>query len=183
MIWYDTIRYNTIQYSTKQFNTLSCDVILHYNDVIMGAIASWITSLTIVYWTVYSDADQRISKLRATGLHAGNSPGTSEFPAQMASNAENASIWWGHHVCNIIRHDMRLNKRLSKQSWGWWFKTLSRPLWRHCNVMLHNNVLYCIVLYRIISYHTTPYHTISYHIISYHIISHHISYRIVSSII
>ena len=31
----------------------------HYNDVIMGAIASQITSLTIVYSTVYSDADQR----------------------------------------------------------------------------------------------------------------------------
>ena len=30
--------------------------------------------------------------------------------------------------------DLRLNKRLSKQSWGWWFETLSRPLWRHCNV-------------------------------------------------
>ena len=29
--------------------------------------------------------------------------------------------------------DLRLNKRLSKQSWGWWFETLSRPLWRHCD--------------------------------------------------
>ena len=29
--------------------------------------------------------------------------------------------------------DLRLNKRLSKQSWGWWFETLSCPLWRHCN--------------------------------------------------
>ena len=28
--------------------------------------------------------------------------------------------------------DLRLNKRLSKQSWGWWFETLSRPLWWHC---------------------------------------------------
>ena len=27
--------------------------------------------------------------------------------------------------------DLRLNKRLSKQSWGWWFETLPRPLWRH----------------------------------------------------
>ena len=26
-----------------------------------------------------------------------------------------------------------LNKRLGKQSWGWWFETLSRSLWRHCN--------------------------------------------------
>ena len=31
----------------------------HYNDVIMGAVASQITSLTIVYSIVYSDADQR----------------------------------------------------------------------------------------------------------------------------
>ena len=29
--------------------------------------------------------------------------------------------------------DRRLNKRLSKQSWGWWFETPSRPLWHHCN--------------------------------------------------
>ena len=29
--------------------------------------------------------------------------------------------------------DMRLNKRLSKQWWGWWIETPSRPLWRHCN--------------------------------------------------
>ena len=29
--------------------------------------------------------------------------------------------------------DLRLNTRLSKQSWGWWFETLSSPLWRHCN--------------------------------------------------
>ena len=31
--------------------------------------------------------------------------------------------------------DLRLNKRLSKQSWGWWFETPSSPLWRHCNVL------------------------------------------------
>ena len=34
--------------------------------------------------------------------------------------------------------DMRLNKRLSKQSWGFWFETPSRPLWRHCNLEEHN---------------------------------------------
>ena len=36
-------------------------------------------------------------KLRVTGLCAGNSPATGEFPAQMASNAENVFIWWRHH--------------------------------------------------------------------------------------
>ena len=40
---------------------------------------------------------KKTSKLRATGLCAGNSPGTGEFPAQMASYAENVSIWWRHH--------------------------------------------------------------------------------------
>ena len=32
-----------------------------------------------------------------------------------------------------VSFDLRLNKRLSKQSWGWWFETLPFPLWRHCN--------------------------------------------------
>ena len=40
---------------------------------------------------------KKASKLRVTGHCAGNSPGTGEFPAQMASNAENVSIWWRHH--------------------------------------------------------------------------------------
>ena len=41
---------------------------------------------------------KKTSMLRVTGLCAGNSPVTGEFPAQMASNVENASIWWRHHV-------------------------------------------------------------------------------------
>ena len=40
---------------------------------------------------------KKTSKLRVTGLCVGNSPGTGEFSAQRASNAENASIWWRHH--------------------------------------------------------------------------------------
>ena len=70
--------------------------IAHYGDVIMGAITSQISCLAIVYSTIYSDADKKTSKLRVTGLCVGNSPGTGEFPAQMASDAENVSIWWRH---------------------------------------------------------------------------------------
>ena len=44
---------------------------------------------------------KKTSKLRVTGLCVGNSPGTGEFPAQRASNAENVSIWWRHHVFAI----------------------------------------------------------------------------------
>ena len=40
---------------------------------------------------------KKTSKPRATGLCAGNSPETGEFPAQRAGNAENVSIWWRHH--------------------------------------------------------------------------------------
>ena len=43
---------------------------------------------------------KKTSKLRVTGLCAGNSPGTGEFSAQMASYAENVSIWWRHHGMN-----------------------------------------------------------------------------------
>ena len=39
----------------------------------------------------------KTSKLCVTGLCAGNSPVTGEFPAQRVSNAENVSIWWRHH--------------------------------------------------------------------------------------
>ena len=45
---------------------------------------------------------KKTSKLRVTGLCAGNSPG--EFPAQMASNAENVSIWWRHHDAKWSAH-------------------------------------------------------------------------------
>ena len=41
------------------------------------------------------------SKSRVTGLWAGNSPMTGEFPAQRASNAENVSIWGRHHMVQV----------------------------------------------------------------------------------
>ena len=41
---------------------------------------------------------KKASKLRVTGLCAGNSPVTGEFPSQRASNVENVSIWWLHHA-------------------------------------------------------------------------------------
>ena len=53
---------------------------------------------------------------------AGNSPVTGEFPTQRP-------VTWSFDVY----FDLRTNERLSKQSWGWWFETLSRSLWRHRN--------------------------------------------------
>ena len=60
--------------------------------------------------------------MRVTGHLCGEFPG--EFPAQRP-------VTRSFHVF----FDLCLNKPYgSKQSWGWWFETLSRPLWRHCNV-------------------------------------------------
>ena len=65
----------------------------------MSAMASWITSLTIVYSSVYSGADQKKTpKLRVTGLREGNSSVTGELPAQRSSYTENVSTWWRHCV-------------------------------------------------------------------------------------
>ena len=56
-------------------------------------------------------------------LCSGNSPVTGEFPTQRPVTRS-----------FDVLLDLRLYNWLSKQSWCWWFETLSRPLWRHCNV-------------------------------------------------
>ena len=57
-------------------------------------------------------------------LFEGNPPVTGGFPSP-------SPVTWSFDVFL----DLRLNNRLSKQSWGWWFETPSRPLWRNCNVV------------------------------------------------
>ena len=53
---------------------------------------------------------------------AGNSPVNGEFRAQRPVTRSFGVFFY-----------LRLIKRLNKQSWGWWFETPYRPLWRHCN--------------------------------------------------
>ena len=59
---------------------------------------------------------------RVTGHLWGNSPVPGEFPTQRPVTRS-----------FDVFFDLRPNKRLNKQSWGWWFETLSWSLWRHCN--------------------------------------------------
>ena len=56
-------------------------------------------------------------------LCAGNSPVAGEFPSQRP-------LMWSVDVF----FDLRLNKRLSKQSIRWWIETQPRALGRHCTV-------------------------------------------------
>ena len=65
---------------------------------------------------------KKTSKLRVTGLCAGNSPGTVEFPAQMASHAENVSIWVRHHdgyYGRLISSWLRYQIPNCHQNTGW----------------------------------------------------------------
>ena len=67
------------------------------------------------------------------GLCAGNSPVTGEFPSQ-SPVTRSLDVFF----------DLRLNKRLSKQSRGWWFETPSRLLWRHCNGLTQSKMMVCV---------------------------------------
>ena len=76
-------------------------------------------------WNSWSPANMMSSNIfRVTGHLCGVSQVTGEFPAQRPVTRS-----------FDIFFDLRLNKRLSKQSWCWWFETPSRSLWRHCNEM------------------------------------------------
>ena len=59
---------------------------------------------------------------RVTGPLCGEFTGPGEFPTQRP-------VTWSFDVL----FGLRLNKRLSKQPWGWWFETQSWSLWRQCN--------------------------------------------------
>ena len=65
---------------------------------------------------------------RITGLCAGNSPVTGEFPSQRP-------VTWSFYVFL----DLRLNKQLNKQSCGWLFEMPSGSLWRQCNEKIDQN--------------------------------------------
>ena len=79
-------------------------------------------SLTTALESWWSHQMETFSALLA--ICAGNSPVTGESPAQRPVTRS-----------FDVFFDLRLSKRLSKQSWGWWSETPSGPLWRHCNVV------------------------------------------------
>ena len=79
----------------------------------------------------------KLKHFRVTGHLCGNSPVPGEFPAQRPVTRS-----------FDVFFDLRLNKRLSKQSWGWWFETLSCPLWRHRNGSCFQLVLFAYIFYK-----------------------------------
>ena len=86
---------------------ISChNAIIHYNDIIMSAMVSQITTLTIVYSTVCSRCrSKKTSKLRITGLCAKNLPMTSEFSAQRAVTRKRAVMLPGPLRSEFLQND------------------------------------------------------------------------------
>ena len=90
--------------SGNQVHVVKIDFI-HYNDVIMRAMVPNHQPQEFLLNRLFRCRSKKTSKPRVTGLCAGNSPATGEFPAQKASSAENGSIWWHHHVLReFLRH-------------------------------------------------------------------------------
>ena len=94
---------------------------------------------------------KKISKLRDTGLGEENSPMTGEFPAQMACNAQNVSIWWRHHIesseswevsqghyCEAACHIWKLYRHFDTQSKLWVYGILRLGSLRYWYVSLQN---------------------------------------------
>ena len=81
----------------------------------------FLAMVTMRMWSPWC-RHQTKKKSALLAICAGNSPVTSEFLAQRPVT-RSFGVFFG----------LRLNKPSSKQWWGWWFETLSRPLWRHCN--------------------------------------------------
>ena len=77
--------------------------------------------ITLTYTARWRHQMETFSALLA--ICAGNSTVPGEFPTQRPVT-QSFDVFL----------DLRLNKRLSKQWWGWWFETPSCPLWRHCNL-------------------------------------------------
>ena len=68
---------------------------------------------------------------RVTGPLCGEFTDPGEFPTQRPVTRS-----------SDVFFDLRLNKRLSKQPWGWWFETPSWSLWRQCNEIRLNKLLH-----------------------------------------
>ena len=72
----------------------------------------------------YRSSSKKTSKLRVTGLCEGNSPVTDEFPEQKASNTENVSIWWRHHITRVLLI--------------WWYNFARHPMMKLVTTFQHH---------------------------------------------
>ena len=110
---------------------VQCCILWQRGEVRRGCLCNCLAIMqTRIYWDLAWWRHQMETFSVLLALCAGNSPVTGEFPSQRPVTR---IFYVFFHLC--------LNKRLSKQSWGWRFETPSRPLWCHCN----GEIWYCLI--------------------------------------
>ena len=99
--WFDDVCGYVCMFVCIRCEHYSCAV--HYNDVIMSAMASQITSHTIVYPIVYSGADQRKHESSASLAFVRGIPQWPVNAPHKGPVPQFFSIWWRHHVFFLRR--------------------------------------------------------------------------------
>ena len=93
---------------------------MHDDNGVQLTLLSWCTFVVTPLRLMMTSPNGNI--FRVTGPLCGEFTGPGEFPTQRPVTRS-----------FDVFFDLRLNKPLSKQPWGWWFETISRSLWRHRN--------------------------------------------------
>ena len=106
------------------------------NEVVIDFKCPYLSNLSVSqHMSVIMMTSSNGNIFRVTGPLCGEFTGPGEFPTQRPVTRS-----------FDVFFDLRLNKRLSKQPWGWWFETPSWSLWRQCNVSWkwrHMNAMAC----------------------------------------
>ena len=130
-----SMKYDIQQCSERTYENKSRCMHLHCSSLIqrisseycgLGIRASeWLSLWRMIHKAARSWCRHQMVTFSALlAFCAGNSPTIGEFPSQRPVTRS-----------FDVFFDLRLNKRLVKPSWSWWFETPSRLLWRHCYVM------------------------------------------------
>ena len=123
--------FNILAQKVHSSNTASrlfvCIVLMQQETVIWVLPVAFLSSAFILNNRSFSWWCHQMETFSALlALCAGNSPVTGKFPTQRPVTRS-----------FDVFFELRLNIQLNKRWWGWWFETLSRSSWRHCNVGLH----------------------------------------------
>ena len=116
---FDKIQEKFCQFTTRPIgfrfvtSRVCCDCLKPSYSPMFGGLIS--TAITGTWWCHQMET---FSALLA--ICVGNSPVPGEFPTQRPVTRS-----------FDVYFDLCPNKRLSKQSWGWWLETPAWPLWRH----------------------------------------------------
>ena len=128
---FEQILYNIFHTTHTQFYCylLCCGYIISYwliYQYLLGLLHWHSGPWAIIWFFMFTRQAMMTSSngniFRVTGPLCGEFTGPGEFPTQRPVTRS-----------FDVFFDLRLNKRLSKQPWGWWFETLSWSLWRQCN--------------------------------------------------